>query len=264
MRYNRPMKLSLKIRIFAFLIVFIALMSMLCDRSACRRARASALPYALIGEGAVLYGDEGKTALTSLPKNYFAAVLGEPENGYVSVSYLDLAGKIEESKLSLVDYEPRYKYAEGSLRLNNDGHNVRIRSAPDHENGEVIADLTDGETLFYYGTVKGTAQIAAVGDEWYYVRFAADGETKRGYVYSLYVAAEPIPENVIEALPEPEPDPEPEPALNNDDDSESRTSDGSALSIGGEAITIVALCLPVIVITYLLFRKPGKERNERE
>lgn len=258
------MKLSLKIRIFAFLIVFIALMSMLCDRSACRRARASALPYALIGEGAVLYSDDGKTAVTSLPENYFAAVLGEPENGYVSVSYLDLAGKIEESKLSLIDYEPRYKYAEGSLRLNNDGHNVRIRSAPDHENGEVIADLADGETLFYYGTVKGTAQIAAVGDEWYYVRFAADGETKRGYVYSLYVAAEPIPENVIEALPEPEPDPEPEPVLSDDDGSETQTSDGSALSIGGEAITIVALCLPVIVITYLLFRKPGKERNERE
>ena len=102
-----------------------------------------------------------------------------------------------------------------------------------------------------------------MGDEWYYVRFTADGETKRGYVYSLYVAAEPIPENVIEALPEPEPGPEPEPVENNDDDSETRTSDGSALSIGGEAITIVALCLPVIVITYLLFRKPGKERNER-
>ncbi len=254
------MNFSPKIRIFALLAAFLALLlSFSLKKPPC--ARAAALSYALIGDDAVLYSDDGKTAVTTLPATYFAVILNKAENGYVSVSYLDLAGKVAADKLTVVDYEPRYKFAEGSLKLNNDGHNVRVRSTPDHENGEVIGDLSDGETLLYYGTVAGSSQVAAIGNEWFFVRFTDGGETKRGYVYSLYVAADPIPENVIEPLPAP--DPEPEPSLESENNDEKQTDEFS-LSKNGEAITIVALCLPVIVVTYLLFRKPEKSRDENE
>lgn len=242
----------------------VALLSVYGVSSSPRRAEAAVLSYALINSGAVLYSDDGKTAVTALPENYFAVVLGKPENGYTSVSYLDLAGKVESDKLTAVDYEPRYKFAEGSLKLTNDGHNVRVRSTPDHENGEIVGDLPDGETLFYYGTAVGSAQVAALGNEWYFVRFTYGGETRRGYVYSLYVTAEPIPKNVIEALPAPEP--EPDPAIEQDvaTDGENTDNDSSPLTRNGEAITIVALCLPVIVVTYLLFRKPSKPTDETD
>ena len=254
------MNFSPKIKISAFFVALLALLPFFPEQKT-QCARAAALSYALIGNDAVLYSDEGKTAVTTLPATYFAVVLDEAENGYVSVSYLDLAGKVEEDKLTVVDYEPRYKYADGSLKLNNDGHNVRVRSTPDHENGEVVGDLSDGETLLYYGTVAGTAQVAAIGNEWFFVRFTDDGETKRGYVYSLYVTANPIPENVIEPLPAPDPEPEPSIEPENDD---GRQTDEFSLSKNGEAITIVALCLPVIVVTYLLFRKPKKSDSERD
>ena len=257
------MSFRLKIRIFALFSAVIALLSIYGMCSAPRRAEAAVLSYALIGDDAILYSDDGKTAVTTLPKNYFAVVLGEAKNGYTSVSYLDVAGKIESDKLTAVDYEPRYKFAEGSLTLTNDGHNVRVRNLPDHENGEVIADLPDGDTLLYYGTVKGTGQVTALGEQWYFVRFTAEGETKRGYIYSLYVAASPIPENVIEPLPTDLTDPEP--SEGGADEADGKTDDAvSPLSRNGEAITIVALCLPVIVITYLLFRKPKKTTDESE
>lgn len=254
------MSFSQKIKIFTLLAAFLALLfSLFPKKPQC--ARASALSYALIGDDAVLYSDEGKTAVTTLPATYFAVVLNKAENGYVSVSYLDLAGKVEENKLTVVDYEPRYKYADGSLKLNNDGHNVRVRSAPDHENGEVVGDLSDGETLSYYGTVAGSAQVAALGNEWFFVRFTDGGKTKHGYVYSLYVTANPIPENVIEPLPAQDPEPEPSVEPENND---GRQTDEFSLSKNGEAIAIVALCLPVIVVTYLLFRKPKKSSDETE
>lgn len=254
------MNFSPKIRISALFAALFALLPLFpTQKPQC--ARAAALSYALIVDDAVLYSDEGKTAVTTLPATYFAVVLGEAENGYVSVSYLDLAGKVEKDKLTVVDYEPRYKYADGSLKLNNDGHNVRVRSTPDHKNGEVVGDLSDGETLLYYGTVAGTAQVAAIGSEWFFVRFTDGGETKHGYVYSLYVTANPIPENVIEPLPAPNPEPEPSIEPENND---GQQTDGFSLSKNGEAITIVALCLPVIVVTYLLFRKPKKSENERD
>jgi len=256
------MSFSLKIRILAFFAAMVALLSVCSVSSSPRQAEAAVLSYALIKGGAVLYSDDGKTAVTALPENYFAVVLGESENGYTSVSYLDLAGKVESDKLTAVDYEPRYKFAEGSLKLTNDGHNVRVRSTPDHEYGEIVGDLPDGETLFYYGTAVGSAQVAALGSEWYFVRFPADGETRRGYVYSLYVAAEPIPENVIEALPAPEPDPGAEQDVT--PDGENSDNDSSPLTRNGEAITIVALCLPVIVVTYLPFRKPPKPTDETD
>ena len=226
----------------------VALLSVYGVSSSPRRAEAAVLSYALINSGAVLYSDDGKTAVTALPENYFAVVLG----------------KAESDKLTAVDYEPRYKFAEGSLKLTNDGHNVRVRSTPDHENGEIVGDLPDGETLFYYGTAVGSAQVAALGNEWYFVRFTYGGETRRGYVYSLYVTAEPIPKNVIEALPAPEP--EPDPAIEQDvaTDGENTDNDSSPLTRNGEAITIVALCLPVIVVTYLLFRKPSKPTDETD
>lgn len=263
------MKSYLKYRAVAGLMIIIFLMLIFAPvRTA---AGASALDYGIIKSGALLMGknDGCYFPITTLPENYFAALLGEEnENGYIPVSYLDVTGYLKKDAVDAVNYEPKYKYAENnSLTVENDGHPVNVRSSPDHTLDNVIAEAQAGSKLYYYGTCSGTAQVEALGETWYYVKIVSDGETKRGYVYSLYAKAEPIPENVIEKV-------EP-PAVNPDEDLNpggnaatetpgEKDPDGFTLTNTHEIIIVVSLCLPVILIMYLLFKQPSKKMRDEK
>jgi|GEM_PF-1048039 len=261
------MKSYLKYRAAAGLMIILILMLMLAPGRT--TAGASALDYGIIKSEAVLMGknDGAYFPITTLPENYFAVLLGEAdENGYIPVSYLDVTGYLKRDAVEAVDYEPKYKYAENnSLTVENDGHPVNVRSSPDHTLDNVITEAPAGSKLYYYGTSSGTAQVEVLGDAWYYVKVVSDGETKRGYVYSLYVKAEPIPENVIEKV---------EPTADNTDESldpgkDSSTEtpgekdpDGFTLTSTREIIIVISLCLPVILIMYLLFKQPPKKMRD--
>lgn len=250
-------------------VVCVAVISICCVGSALplKKAYASALTYGILTDGATLYSNsaEGYKAVTSLPKDYFVVLLGEENTeGYFSVSYLDVTGFVKSDKVVKVDYEPKYKYAENnSLTLTNDGQEINVRSAPDHAADNVIKELSEGTKLYYYGTVSGSAQVAALGDAWYYVRFSDGDEIRRGYVYSLYVVADPIPPNVIEKAEQQSADSPSEDEENPSPVIEKDPGDFT-LDRTGEIIIIVSLCLPVIVIMYLLFRQPpGKKPDDR-
>lgn len=225
--------------------VFICLCAILCLVSPVKTSVAYAedLSYAQILSGATLYSDEALTLpITSLPETYFVLIISEGDT-VSRVSYLNLNGFIDNSTIERCDFTPKYKYAEATLTLTNDGGIINIRSAPDHTADNVSEKLTDGTTLEYYGSVTGSTQNQIIGDLWYAVRLSGG---KLGYVYSLYAVASPIPDNVIEAEPEPEYD-SPTQALVVDEQS-------SYFLIG-------ALCMPVIVITYLLFKQKPNETN---
>ncbi len=213
-------------------------------------ASANTLSYALIGEGAVLLGDDLKP-ITSLPQNYFVSLLGSDEP-YQKVSYLDIDGFMAKKDLTKVDYEPKYKHHESAtLTVSNDGHSVNIRSSPTSKEDNILAVFPSGQTLYYYGSIEGEPQFPLVGNEWYFVRFYdADGQKRHGYIYSLYAFAEPIEPNLIEPLPKEE-------QPNNIEKEKPQTL---ILPVSKEVIIIIALCIPVVIITYLLFR----ERKERE
>lgn len=214
--------------------------------------------YALISAPAVLYtkGETGELSpLTTLPETYFVAVTGEESDGMTQVEYLDLTGFLPAECLTPVDYEPKYKYASLSLTVSNDGHAVNVRSAPDHTADNVIASADDGTELYWYGTAKGSAQVSVVGDEWYYVRAPLGGEFVRGYVYSLYVSPAPVEPNVIEPLPGPDPDVGFYPG---GDEAAEENTGRFTLPDTREAVIVAALCLPVIIIMFLLFRKPKR------
>lgn len=209
-------------------------------------AEADAVSYALIGKDAVLLSDS-YTPVTSLPEGYFAAIIADLGNGYVEVSYLDITGYIEGSKLEPVDYEPVSKYCEvGSLTLSNDGHEVNVRSSPDHTASNVVAAFKSDEKLFYYGSIPGSAQVPAIGDKWYFVRYYdQSGTVRRGYVYSLYADAVPFPQNTIEAVKQ-------EDASS---DVERTEPESFILPVDKEAVIIIALCVPVVIIAFLLFHE---------
>lgn len=229
------------------ILILCALSLYPCENS---KANATTLTYALIKENAVLYKSDasGYFAVTSLPKNYFVVVTGEETEGYVPVSYLDIEGFVASQKLEFVDYEPKYKFAENNvLTATNDGHEVNVRISPTSIYDNVIAELESGDTVYYYGKINGQAQISALGDEWYYVRFSKGTSTVRGYVYSLYADAMPIKENVIERI-----DP---PVLTPDENFEQITETQSYSDVR-EIVIIVSLCLPVLVVMYLIFHRP--------
>ena len=174
------------------LCLFAVLILLALQVSAKNNAYASEITYALIGENATLYRlSEGEfIPVTSLPSTYFVAILGEEKNGYIKVSYLDIDGFIKASDITLVDYIPKYKFAQStSLTLSNDGHLVNFRASPSSE-GKILSTISSGESIYYYGQVSGENSNPLIGDTWYFARcVSSSGESIYGYVYSLYAVA---------------------------------------------------------------------------
>ena len=204
------------------------------------------LSYAIIGQNALLYRKTNTqfAPVTTLPPSYFVAIIGEEENGYLRVSYLDIDGYMLASDLTAVDYTPKFKYAENTaLTVSNDGHLVNFRATPT-SSGKVLATVNSGNSLYYYGQVAGEVSNEFIGDTWYYARFvSSDGTCLYGYIYSLYAHASPIPPNEIVAQTPPS-----EAVL------PSVSASGFTSAQTREIVIIVSLCLPVLAISYLIFR----------
>ena len=211
------------------------------EASQSRAMADGTLTYAEILEGCVLYSDGELTfPVTTLPETYFVCVIEQNENA-VRVTYKNLDGYVRPECVSVCDFIPKTKFAASYLSLSNDGGTINVRSAPDNTKDNVVKRLTDGTKLYYYGTAEGTIQNQLLGAEWYCVSL---GEGKIGYVYRMYAAAPELPDNVIEAIAPPsEPDVTPE----------------AVTAAGGEYFLIAALCLPVIVLMYLLFKSRKSE-----
>lgn len=216
-------------------VFLIALSLVLFHGSGTAAAENAKSVYAEILQGCILYSDDSLTMpVTVLPQTYFVTVI-ETRDDCLRVTYKNADGYVFPDSVSVVDFTPKTKFASAKLKLLNDGGTVNVRSRPDHTSDNVIARLSDGASLYYYGTVSGTIQNEVIGDGW----FCVELENGYGYVYSMYAQAEPVKQNVIEAEPEPVvPDPLPE----------------SAAAGKGEYFFIAALCLPVIIFMYLLFK----------
>ena len=147
--------------------------------------------------------------------------------------------------ITKVDYIPKFKYAENTaLSISNDGHLVNLRSTPT-STGKILATANSGDTLYYYGQITGDASNELIGSIWYYTRFVcSDGTSLYGYIYSLYALASPIPPNDISA------------EISPDEPTATPTISANAFSNNQprEIVIIVSLCLPVIALSYLIFR----------
>ena len=209
--------------------------------------------YALIGDDAAFYARVSTefSPLFILPQGYFVRLTGEENGDYLAANYLDLTGFVRTSDVEKVDYVPRYKYNEtNSLTIVGDGHAVNLRSDPDHTKKNVLAEIPDETVAYFYGTRAGSSQIPAIGEQWYYLRTGTGSDVVRGYVYSLYADPKPVMANVIEREPD-EPD---APAVE-------ETEQPVGYSARDEIIIIVSLCIPAIVVMYLLFCAPRSRKQ---
>ncbi len=202
----------------------------------------STFTYGYLPNECTLYSDAQLTsAVTTLPATYFVILLSEDE--VLKVSYKDVTGYMNKADVEIVDYEPVTKFANGSFTVNNDGYPVKLRSMP-LSNSPVISEIPSGKSGFYYGDAQGDAIIEKVGSLWHFVSYTDADGIKTGYVYSSQVTVTTIPPNVIEKV-------------EHDDKGEDLSSPVNNTDI----FLIACLCVPSVLIMYLVFR--GGERKPR-
>jgi len=141
--------------------------------------------------------------------------------------------------------------ASPKIRLATDANNVNIRKQPntDTDNIECVVS-TDDTDFIYYGDIVGSAPTANI-TKWYYVRLITGDIVHYGYVYSVYVKADTIFDNIIEEMP-------------NENDNGDVTNKPTLLEGTTLYIFIAALSIPAVLIIYLLFKKrtPTKKSGD--
>lgn len=199
--------------------------------------------YAIIDEGCFLFADENLTQkTTSLPSTYFVTVLDKRDDVY-EVAFSSISGYVSASSVTLVDYEPKSKYPTlNTHKVYNDGNTVTLRDKPNHVSGESVLKLSDGETVTYFGCIEGSKQVEQLSSTWYYVRTNGENPTY-GYVYSLYFSPPPLPQNDTSPIEAP---------------TSGEINSSIEFSPNGKYVVIVALCIPVVILLYILFKSAKK------
>lgn len=217
--------------------------------------------YAQIKKPAQIYAKSGEEycPIATLPATYFVALLEESDGQYSKVSYLDIDGYMKITDLDEVDYEPVYKYAQSFFTAENEGFGAILRKEPNHD-ADTLTIIPDGAKILFYGTQEGSARHDGASRTWYYVKYGSDESAVFGYVYAYHGFADAVPDNIIEKVPKEEPQ---EPTDNPQDDGPTETGERTRLSPTYEAIFIACLCLPVVIIMFILFRRPPQERKKK-
>lgn len=207
----------------------------------------STLVFLFMPAQTTLYSSD-LTPVVTLPAGYFCILSdGEEKAGYTAVMYDDLIGYVKSDAVTAVDYTPVNKYETNvQFRCDNDGQPVNLRSAPRKSAG-IITVLPATATGHSYGAVNGDVLMTGGGDVWYYVRY--DGV--RGYCYYAHISVDPTPPNVIEK--------EPDEVFDEPTSTPPAEDETQGLPRYAAILLIVALCIPVPIIMFYLFRKP-KER----
>ena len=211
------------------------------------------VPFVLIEQNNVyLYAQDeflNFYPLTSLPVTYYALAVETYNTVYYKVLYYDLEGFLKKEDVTLVDYEPVTKFAVGSLSITADVTGINLREKPNHTLDNIIAEIKSGQTLTYYGKVVGTSPILSAGDGWYYVKYSDETEaTYFGYLYAPYVTAETIPDNSPEKVMV---DVIPAPVIESP-----KNPNAAKFPDLTTAAFIILLCLPVVLVMMILFKKP--------
>lgn len=202
--------------------------------------------YGYLHTDTVLYGDPNlKTAITSLPATYFVTVLESYEDCH-KVSYKDITGYIPD--VEIVDFEPVTKWASTWFTVTNDGYPAKLRSLPSKDS-EIIMEIPAGKTGYYYGDADGDELLQNYGNKWRYVCYNDGLGDYYGYVYSSQISVSEIKPNEIKKV---------EKVENNEGE------ELSSPNVNTDFILIACLCIPSVLIMYLLFRDKDHKSRYRD
>ena len=189
-----------------------------------------------------------------IPETYFVELTGYENEKFFCARYLDVVGYVKISEVQCVAGLPQKPFAsQMSFRIFIPS-GIELRSSPTQSEGlNALSNINFLETnLQYYGTANGEEAISYKGNVWYYCKyFKADTELQ-GYVYSAYCdllsTLQPNTE-VLEYVDEPT-------FQTKDTSADPANTDASISKLPSttQILIIVAICVPCILIIYLIFR----------
>lgn len=187
--------------------------------------------------------------------SYFVQILQPEQDNFYKVKYKEVEGYILSSDLVFVSGQPKNPYPEqiGVKILANGGLN--LRSSPSTSGPfNILQTLPFLESnIEYLGIVHGEEYVPNMGDIWYYCRYFDNQENIYGYLYAVYCypigAIMPNTEE-FEIVDKPY---FPEETVQTQTNSDVL----STLPKQAQIVIIFLVCLPCILIVYLLF-KPTK------
>ncbi len=190
-----------------------------------------------------------------LAQSYFVKLLKKENENFYEVEYMNgITGYVQKSDLKFVIGTPINPFPS-NLNLQiiaPDGLNLCLRPC---ENETTVIKIPRNKTVSYYGEIHGEKLIPYQGytDIWYYCKYT-DGENEYfGYLYYYYCypsIISTVQNNEVLDLCE-------EPDLNQTSEATTQPDFIASLSKTAQYVIIFLVCLPCILIIYLLF-KPTK------
>ena len=218
------------------------------------KAQSDEIIYARITTNNVCFysAPNDTSKLFYIPNSYFVQLLDNAGDHFYSARYSDLYGYVKKSEVTPVLGTPITPYAEKlSFRVIS-LNGLELRSVPSNSSPfEIIDNVPYLETdLVYYGSIDGDTMVPECTNIWYYCKYLNVTTSKLGYLYSLFcdkLTTIPTNTEVLEIRTEPifvE---------------EENTGSPSTLNFSSptQILIVVAVCLPCLLIIYLLF-KPAR------
>lgn len=218
--------------------------------------------YARVKHGAVnLYKsaseDESfKNIYFTIPETYFVELLSYENDKFFYARYLDVYGYVKISDVGCISGTPINPFAANISFRVFIPNGVDLRSSPSQSDGlNYIASINYLETnLQYYGKILGEEAVVYKGSDWYFCKLTKNGAEQKGYVYSAYcdmlTSITPNTE-VFEYIEEP---------VFATKQTQAQIEEENSISsfpISTQVIIIAAICIPCIILIYLIF-KPTK------
>lgn len=189
----------------------------------------------------------------TVPESYFVELLDYENEKFFSARYLDTYGYVKISEVQCVSGIPQNPFVNKASFRVFAPNGLELRSSPSQSDGlNVITNINYLETnLQYYGKIDGEEAISYKGNEWYYCKYTKNGQEQKGYVYSVFcdlLTTISTNTEVLEYVSEPTFE-----TKETGGQVETDTSISSLPSVT-QILIIVAVCVPCILIIYLLFR----------
>ena len=191
--------------------------------------------------------DSENQKLFLLEKTYYFYAISS-SNGFLQTELFDnlngfvkICGYVKTSEVVKCDSTPVLPYYPTET-LTVKQSNAILKAQPDI-NGEDIAVALNGQNVCFYGR-------SCQNQDWYYVKYQNDfGYVQSRQLTTLLVATHPTPLVI------------PEPPVEEEQIVEEETPEQTSQTFPAEVILILLICIPAIIIVFLLFMPQKKVKQ---
>ena len=193
----------------------------------------------------------------SLPRTYFVELLESSNNQFYKVNYLSFTGYVKKDVVQTIVGKPITPYLENQNFRVYSEQSRDMRSEPSTLSGsssQIVYIPLYSRNLTYYGTIRGEQLVDGRTNIWYYCKYLDGTSSTMGFLYSLFCdKLTNIPTNteILEIRTEPI-------FVEKENTGAISTINFSSPT---QILIVVAVCMPCLLIIYLLF-KPTKITNK--